>query len=427
MEELPKTVLKGLRQQPGPAAGHPDADLLTAFVEQRLNQVERAQMVEHLAGCAECRRVVSLALPQDIAQPEKAIAPALPRMWARWPAWRWGALAASVLIVGSAVLLRQVGLRPSESQEGSEATAKLRPASPNETAVSSSAPRPRAAVQQLSQPAAQAGMSPQLAKNKAPIPARALRGSAVIPRDQVKAEAVVAAKAQPAPKASVLNAAPAMTANPPVFSTAEQDKASEMVAVTEEPREKERAKSVEVASEHKTAASAGAAAAPVPGTRGLAAMNRMAAAQSEPRNAGAATAPYPALRATDALAPTFRWSISESGEVQRSADGGQTWEVVPVDTGVRFLAIAAMGIDVWAGGTGGLLYHSLDGGQTWSRVAFRSSKDSGLGDVVRIDFKDPRHGVVTLALRGRGFLGSSTTNEVFATADGGRTWQKSRR
>jgi hypothetical protein len=55
--------------QPG---HHPDADQLSAFAEDALPAHERAQTLAHLAGCANCRMIVSLALPpiEDVPQLE---------------------------------------------------------------------------------------------------------------------------------------------------------------------------------------------------------------------------------------------------------------------------------------------------------------------------------------------------------------------
>jgi hypothetical protein len=58
-----------------------------------------------------------------------------------------------------------------------------------------------------------------------------------------------------------------------------------------------------------------------------------------------------------------QWSISPSGQLQRSEDGGKTWEDVKVADGVTFLVITDIERDVWAGGSGGALYHSSDAGR----------------------------------------------------------------
>src|SRR5260221_1650999 len=65
---------------------HPDADTLTAYVEQLLPSVERKSVVTHLSVCAQCREVVALSLPQlpELATQGQPALPASP--WRRLPA-----------------------------------------------------------------------------------------------------------------------------------------------------------------------------------------------------------------------------------------------------------------------------------------------------------------------------------------------------
>ena len=84
-------------------------------------------------------------------------------------------------------------------------------------------------------------------------------------------------------------------------------------------------------------------------------------------------------------------------------------EAVPTS----FRAVAANGNEVWAGASGGLLFHSLDAGTSWTRVVPSVSGSSLTGDVLAIEFTDSQHGKV-----------STSTSEVWVTADGGQTWKK---
>jgi hypothetical protein len=65
------------------AAGHPDADQLSAFAEQALPAHERELTLRHLAECAHCREIVALSLPDEdelpvvMATPVSAEAPVL--------------------------------------------------------------------------------------------------------------------------------------------------------------------------------------------------------------------------------------------------------------------------------------------------------------------------------------------------------------
>jgi len=149
-----------------------------------------------------------------------------------------------------------------------------------------------------------------------------------------------------------------------------------------------------------------------------------------------------------------RWTISVTGGLQRSLDQGKTWQAVDVnakpgyffsadssatsvqvadkasrtkvpkskDSGkvakqetaaLTFRAVTAAGSDVWAGASGGVLYHSADAGNNWARIVPNSAGTALTGDILSIDFPDPQHGKV-----------STSTSEVWTTADGGLTWQK---
>src|SRR5882762_2242775 len=95
MPELPKIVRDRLNASKA-AAGHPDADLLTAFAEFALPASERTFVMEHLGRCGECREVVSLALPASEAV-EMAGA-AAQRRWLRRPVLRWPVLGWSAAV-----------------------------------------------------------------------------------------------------------------------------------------------------------------------------------------------------------------------------------------------------------------------------------------------------------------------------------------
>jgi photosystem II stability/assembly factor-like uncharacterized protein len=158
--------------------------------------------------------------------------------------------------------------------------------------------------------------------------------------------------------------------------------------------------------------------------------------------------PVPGQTASSAATP--RWTVSSSGVLQRSFDGGDTWENVnPVLTvassGARlakenparaevgsvseakknqkaeaapypapiFRAVAAAGLEVWAGGSGGALFHTWDGGNRWSRVTPSALGAVLTGDIIAIQISNPQHGEV-----------STSTGELWATSDNGQTWQK---
>src|SRR5258708_53975 len=67
LPELPNVVIRKLAERElHRGASHPDADLLTAFVERALPDRERGTVLTHLAACAPCREIVALAQPAEI-------------------------------------------------------------------------------------------------------------------------------------------------------------------------------------------------------------------------------------------------------------------------------------------------------------------------------------------------------------------------
>ena len=144
--------------------------------------------------------------------------------------------------------------------------------------------------------------------------------------------------------------------------------------------------------------------------------------------------------------PMIRWTVTSAGGLQRSFDRGNTWQDVNVNAvmaggsmsyavaaktsrskekladkadkkvaspTVVFRAVAAIGPEVWAGGTGGALYHSSDSGNQWTRVMPSAGGTALTGDIVGVEFADAQNGKIT-----------TSTGEVWSTADTGQTWQK---
>jgi photosystem II stability/assembly factor-like uncharacterized protein len=111
--------------------------------------------------------------------------------------------------------------------------------------------------------------------------------------------------------------------------------------------------------------------------------------------------------------PSALWSVTPGGKVQRSLDGGKSFQLVPVAQGITFWVATAFGNDVWAGGAGGALYHSANGGVTWNRVSISFEGHELSDTITSIQLRDPQHLTVITA------SGSS-----WASQDGGQHWQK---
>jgi len=105
MEEMPKIVRQRLQAIIMPGE-HPDPNLLGAFVERSLCRREQDQVLQHLSHCMGCREIVSLSANQPGIADAASVVRVSPS-WLSWPALRWGAALACVVVVGAAVTLRQ--------------------------------------------------------------------------------------------------------------------------------------------------------------------------------------------------------------------------------------------------------------------------------------------------------------------------------
>jgi photosystem II stability/assembly factor-like uncharacterized protein len=108
------------------------------------------------------------------------------------------------------------------------------------------------------------------------------------------------------------------------------------------------------------------------------------------------------------------WTISPDGKVQRSDDGGKSWENVGVDVKVEFRAVQSNGKEIWAGGTGGALYHSSDGGATWTRVRLVSGAASSTETIVSINCCSPNLQQITV---------KAASGQQWISDDGGQHWK----
>lgn len=232
----------------GASGHHPDADQLSAFMEQALPAHEREQVLAHLAHCADCRETVALSLPALEATP--APAPAR-RPWLRgWSIFVPAALALAasvVFVVHMRHINPSVGMREqiAVSQRPLQMTTQPQqqvPAPPppaaHAKAVNQSAPAiaPAAAFaagvaqrRQLDEPAA----APQRAPEPAPPPPAAITGenlqSAPI-QQQVQPQVLAQAPANRFTLAEPAPRPPAPSANASVGS------AAQTVTVASEPK-----------------------------------------------------------------------------------------------------------------------------------------------------------------------------------------------
>jgi hypothetical protein len=127
MPELTNLLRQRLAGTENGAPVHPDADTITAYVEQSLPMAERQTMAAHLAVCEPCREVVALSLPQ---LPESAmqtvIKPAPVSAWRRLftPAFGLAASVTAMAIIAVLVLQlpHRAGPLPTQQNQQAQST-----------------------------------------------------------------------------------------------------------------------------------------------------------------------------------------------------------------------------------------------------------------------------------------------------------------
>src|SRR5262249_30526217 len=100
------------------AGQHPDPDVLTAFTEGVLSEQERKHLMTHLAACANCREVLSVAasaVPEPIPDAQQDLLRPLSPPLRTW--LPWVATVASVIIVSSVLWLHERKPVPSPTSQ----------------------------------------------------------------------------------------------------------------------------------------------------------------------------------------------------------------------------------------------------------------------------------------------------------------------
>jgi hypothetical protein len=427
MAELPKIALARLRAnaQTATTAGHPlgsadfqgaehpDANLLAAFAEKSLTEPERTQVLNHLSRCTECREVAALIAPVEADVPQPAVT--VPRKrWNPWLVLRWGAIAAALGAVTVVVLLHPGGWK--RPVQISKATIPPAPAG-KVTSVPQAVPRPLtlrspapapASAQEFNREQALVGKAKAPQRDKALLDstaranARHQTGMMASPAGGMyraetsgsvhteRAYRGINAPSAQAPSASTFPAAPAAQ---PMAASDEAGKANARSGTAPE-KMRAMTQSVEV-----TAEAASAAAEEKPRLDSSAGLGGFSAAGKK--------------MDINKIQPAALWNVSANGKVRRSADGGKSFKHIHVAHGIRFRAIASLGNDVWAGGTGGTLFHSVDGGATWTGTTLNSGENAVTETIAGIQMRDVEHLTVT-----------TDSGSKWVSEDGGRSWQK---
>jgi hypothetical protein len=381
MTEIPKVVKQRMaRAKPN---DHPDANLLAAFAEQALASRERDSVLTHLSQCADCREAVFLSIPQ--VQISEVVVP-VRSGWLRWPALRWGALAACAVVVVGAVSLRERSSRVSTF----------------------SAPSPPVAMkQQESESDHGTKLAAALNENRTTAEYKS-RGD-VVRRDEkvfrLPQSSVARAKTEPSAAApeptqkqvisAGLGGASVKDAPAPAEATIDAQPAAPPAQIADQ-----------VQATDTLQTSQGKAKAAV-GNMGFAASNKLAKSEAAAVSSSGADAAYKKL--------TPRWTLSADGTLQRSLDAGKTWKAIPVAADATLTAVSAMDSNIWVGGSHGALYHSTDAGDHWAQISPASGGQILTSNIIGIEFSDSLHGKVT-----------TSNQETWTTADSGQTWSVSK-
>lgn len=396
MDEL---LRQRLAHASGDAGAHPDADVLTAYAEQSLGLAEREQVMVHLAACAECRDVVALASPAAVVE----AAPRLTLPFLAGGAARWVAAAAAVVVLSAAVLLRT-------PEKGNERGSYIDPP-PAESS------RPSAGQSTDAVPAAPSAREQSDQRHKSGENKRAERKekSAKLPAGGGVVSGVGAGIGAPVPKDQLASRAgeraladspvPQPTPAPP----AAQDAIAETAVVTAPPPPAPASEPVRPdRQEARESIAAQTASAPEAANK---AKSEQVSVLAAPAQNTRALGMRPGVAMTASQASGYRWRISGDAKLERSADG-RTWSAAPgLPQEARFRTVAELGSTVWAGGEAGMVARSVSQGASWDVV-----RVPGLASTVEgILLASPDE--VTLF----------TTDAVFSTANGGKSWTRTAR
>jgi hypothetical protein len=413
---LPERALSGRAE---PERAHPDADLLTAFAEQALSATERDGVLEHLALCGDCREVIALAIPAaDMVPPpiadetdrvrttvSRAGAPAPHKLSFAWPSLRWAALAAGVA-VAAAVLL----MHPGKLNQAMPPSANPQIA----TAVPP-ASGPQIASSPMDQSAPLAKTDEARQKSELQLSNKLKAGQVVTRSLQAESGILLAGNKKDSAQADKLSAAPSAGSRTFHYDAPAGRRATETVEVSGAAAGVALAPSAEGSLMARNDAPAIEKAKPA--LQGIEATERQktesavvpAPARSQARNVMSVA--KLASPASQTLAQNVTWTIA-AGALQRSLDGGQSWQNA-LRTDHPLLCYASHDEDVWTGGQAGTLFHSADRGVTWVQVQPSIKAQALSSDITHIDMRSTAEIVV-----------STSNDEIWSSADGGKTWDK---
>jgi len=459
MTEVPKIVYDRLRaalpDRAGPEQAHPEADLLTAFAEQALSATERDGVLDHLALCGDCREAIALALPAadmvaaPIATETEAVRATSIRAKSErnfltafaWPGLRWAALAAGVAVAASVLLMHPGKLNQAtlSSVNRPVATTALPASAPQiapPSVPASSIPSSSVASSPTDQSAISVRTSARTNEarpNSEMRPFKKLNaGEAVTPPHQAQRGMLLAENKDKSAQAGKWAAAPSAGAlaldastSRRATETVEVSGAAAAVEVAPSPDDTLMARNETPAIE-KAKPALQEPALPEKEMKVNGQQNTQAAVVSglaKPQARAMMSSAKLASPVSQSLAHRVTWVIT-GGILQRSPDSGQSWQdALRADR--PLLCYVSHDEDVWAGGLAGTLFHSADGGVTWVQVQPSIKAQQLSSDVTHIDVRGNVRGDVHGGVRGPAEIVLSTsTGEIWSSADGGKTWEK---
>jgi hypothetical protein len=367
---------------------HADPNLLAALAENALPDADRKQLLQHLGGCADCREILYLAMP-DSAVAQKALSLRPNRLSVF--AWRWGAAAASVAIIA---FLFVTG-RHKMAAPDCEHQAMVAPAAPAPAQIV--ADNTSSELDRLPATQKEGRTEFRMEAKSVPVPKHmTAKPKAELAFDSSGQVHMLPPSTQNAPKDEEAGAAGKAASNSPTATTR---RAAEQTAQDLKRDDRKLTEAVEVS----------AGAVPVSEEKQTATELQLQKAAALPH----APQSFSGYQADTMSVVVPQWKLSTKGAVQRSVDSGRTWQNITIAGQSVFRVVSALGPQVWAGGNAGVLYHSADSGANWTRIEPAAFGQKFTADITHIQFADALNGTV-----------SASNGEVWATSDGGRSWQR---
>lgn len=430
----------------------PEPDVLAAYFERSLDADEIETYELHFSQCARCREQLA-AMACAGASVAAAADGAASSRWAWLGDWRWLAIPATAVLAFA--IFGFLWMRPSNR------TAQVLPAAPP-VALSQRAatPSPQAAPR-LDDKEREADKASAEKRMKAPSeeiaskvpPPEAQNAPAMKALRSATREAVSPSPAHSASRGAVSAAAPMAKAaqqkqreagcnagiGGSVSETVEVQSAPPAASVSAQTAPPSPAVKAPVVAGQPGAATAGAAdsvrvqtmeVAPATTSSNTKALQAIAPKRKKSEDKSLAAAPPPQINgATEdtiqhlALTsgpsgqmiltpdPAIMWRFAGSGFVERSTDGGATWQGEQPSEGGRVLAGAAPSANVcWLVGSDGLILVTKDA-KNWKKVS--PPEDT---DFVAVSAEDGPNATVTAA-----------DGRKFATHNGGKKWKRAKK